>query len=538
MQTSATAYNVIATAEEAAAHLLRIKEAEESFLGFIKLMRPDWILQDFHLLLIDILDRLEKGTLTHPETGAPVRRVLINMPPRHGKSQLTTVMFTVYYMARKPTREVISTSYGDQLVQTFGRTIKDIVSDNLVRQVFPDFQMSDQWTAVDYWKTTMGGVYVAASMHGSVVGKGANLLLWDDPFKSRAEAESPTQRNRVWDSYVGSLHTRKQPELDGTPPIEIGILTRWHPDDIAGRIMETEEFKNGEWMVVSFPAIIDIDTPNERALWEARVPLAELKKMRRLNAREFEAQYQQRPFIEGGNLIKTSWFRTYDKADLPPLASLIIAADTAFKAKEENDWSVLLVAGMGQDGNIYILDVIRRKAEFPELKRLSTQTAALYRPKGLRGFYIEDKASGQSLIQELRNQSGIPVIPYKLVNDKVARTNAVSPLIEGGIVFVPRPDQAPWLEAFLKECEQFPAGAHDDQVDALTLALDVLSKINIGATQAINAPVHEMFVHHALMHVAGDMNKPIWPITYDGKLSEDFERMAASWGEPNFMSRA
>lgn len=537
MQTAATAYNVIATAEQAAAHLLRIKEAEESFLGFVKLMRPDWILQDFHHVMIDVLDKLEKGTLIHPKTGRPVRRVLFNLPPRHGKSQITTVMFTLYYMARKPTREIISTSYGDQLVQTFGRTIKDLAVDNLVHQAFPDFKMSDQWTAVDYWKTDAGGVYVGASMHGSVVGKGANLLLWDDPFKSRAEAESPTQRNKVWDSYVGSLHTRKQPELDGTPPIEIGILTRWHPDDIAGRIMETDEYKNGEWLVVSFPAIIDADTPDERALWEARVPLHELKKMQRLNKREFEAQYQQRPFVTGGNLLKTSWFRTYDKDDLPPLASLIISADTAFKKNEDNDWSVLLVAGMGQDGNIYILDVIRRKAEFPDLKRLAIQTSALYRPKGLRGFYIEDKASGQSLIQELKSQSGIPVIPYKLNADKVARANAVSPLIEGGIVFVPRPDQAPWLEAFLKECEQFPGGTHDDQVDALTLALDVLSKINVGATQAINAPVHEMFGHHALAHVVGDMNKPITRITYDGKLSADFERAAASWGEPSFMSR-
>lgn len=535
MQSAATAYNVTATAEAAAAHLLRLKEAEDSFLGFIKLMRPDWVLQDFHLKMIDVLDKLEKGTLIHPDTGRPVRRVLFNLPPRHGKSNITTIMFAIYYMARKPNREIISTSYGDDLVQSFGRTIKDIVSGNLVSQVFPDFALSDDWRAVDQWRTTMGGVYVATSMFGTPIGKGANLLLWDDPFKGRAEANSPTQRNKVWDAYVGSLHTRKQPEIDGTPPIEIGILTRWHPDDIAGRIEETDDFKNGEWLVVSFPAIIDIDTPNERALWEDRVPLAELKKMRRLNKREFEAQYQQRPYIEGGNLIKTSWFRTFDPDHLPAFNSLIIAADTAFKAKEDNDWSVLLVAAMGQDGNIYILDVIRRKLEFPELKRLAIQTTALYRPRGLRGFYIEDKASGQSLIQELKNQSGIPVIPYKVQNDKVARMNAISPLIEGGLVFLPPATHAPWLDVFLKEIEQFPGGAHDDQADALTLALDVLSRINVTATSLINNPVYDMLSAQSL--IPSDLNAPITASSFDGKLSDDFERSIASWGEPGFQSR-
>ena len=173
----------------------------------------------------------------------------------------------------------------------------------------------------------------------------------------------------------------------------------------------------------------------EEALWEERFPLEELKKRERLDPREFASLYQQSPYIKGGNLIKETWWRYADDVEC---SQIIISADTAFKKTEQADFSVLMVMGVDRNGDIHIIDVIRGKYDFPELKRMCITVNAKWRGKGLRGFYVEDKASGQSLIQELRNQSGVSVIPFKVNTDKVARLNSVTPLIEGGRVFLKR----------------------------------------------------------------------------------------------------
>ncbi|NBQ50264.1 MAG: hypothetical protein EBU35_06440 [Marivivens sp.] len=216
----------------------------------------------------------------------------------------------------------------------------------------------------------------------------------------------------------------------------------------------------------------------EKPLWPERFDLDELKRRERLNPREFASLYQQQPYVEGGNLIKTEWWQTYPE-DLQPdtFSTLVIGVDTAFKKTETADYSVAVVAGLDRNGDIYIVDIIRGKYDFPELKQRLIRLNNQWRGRGLRAMYIEDKASGQSLIQELKRESGMSIIPYKVVHDKVSRANAVLPLIEGGRVYLP--PQAQWLDAFIDEAVTFPNGNHDDQVDAMVIAVDVLSKTSI-----------------------------------------------------------
>ena len=505
---------------EAASLLLKAKRAEETFEHFIKYMQPDWDVPRFQLKLIECLHLLEQGELfpefweafkkrryaaarkaKRPQRGdrAPVRNVLITMPPRHAKSTFGSIYFPAYFMGRDPRRIVMSCSYNAELATDFGRKVRDVVRSNEFHQVFPNCRLSDETRAADNWATESGGRYYGVGIGGTTSGRAANLLNIDDPIKAREDADSPTQRNKTWDYYASALSTRLEPSHDGTPPIRVITLTRWHPDDLAGRVQQLKEWADGEWLHINFPAVREVDTgvqirnpelegknlslyttnkrwvyeKKEVPLWPERFPLEELNRKRELNEREFASLYQQSPYIKGGNLIKSTWW----KHDDPPkeFESLIIGADTAFKKTETSDYSVAITAGLSYNGDIHIIDVMRGKYEFPELKRALIALNARWRGNGLRGVHVEDKASGQSLIQELRNESGIAVIPRKVVNDKVARVNAVTDLIEGGRVFLPK--EAPWLDDFLQECVEFPDGAHDDQVDALSIVLDVLSRV-------------------------------------------------------------
>lgn len=531
------------SAASVAKHLLAVRDASESFGGFVKLMQPDWRSPPFQQEFIEILDALERREYD-------TNRVLINMPPRHAKSALATVLFPAYFMARDPRRYLMSGSYNAQLASDFGRQVRHTITDPRIMQAFPDIGLSKDSSAADVWRTDAGGAYFAVGIGGTTSGRPANALIIDDPIKSREEAESPTNRRKVWDYYTAALSTRLQPEIDGQDPIQIVVLTRWHPDDLGGRLMELEDWDEGLWTHVRFQAInqhqvklpaaeipatlakyanapdnpfakalsrrrtpsgdpllptlseekrIKALTPHiqiadeentdgtktltiERALWPERFSLEALHRQRRLNPRDFAALYQQEPYIEGGNLIKQSWWQEYEGTpETQAFQSIVIAADTAFKANEQADYSVAVTAGLDAAGDIYILDIMRRKLAFPDLKQALIHLNNRWRGKGLRGLYIEDKASGQSLIQELRRQSGIAVIAHKVVHDKVARLNAVLPLIEGGRVFLPK--SAPWLDDFLKEAISFPSGPHDDQIDALVIALDALSRTHISPDQ-------------------------------------------------------
>lgn len=503
------------TPQEAARHLAKLQKARDSFQGFVELLHPSFTFPPFQQDLISKLDALERHRLIHPDTGEPVYNLLVTMPPRHSKTTYTTIDFPSYYMLRRPSRYVLSVSYNQELSTTFGRQVRENITAPYPRQAFPTFEpaVPEARLGATDWTTTERGAYFATGMQGSTTGRAANLLIVDDPIKSRTEAESVTERNKAWDYYVSALSTRLQPEVDGSPPIQIVILTRWHPDDLAGRLQETRDWKAGRWLHVNYPAIVQrrhgaeirrdelpandpLFVPAERirnvkprhaqplvesALWPERFPLEKLLQFKGLNEREFASLYMQSPYVQGGNILKQSWWQKYRSADPPPTPIKILAVDTAFKQSTINDWSVVMLLGLTASGDILILDLIRERFEYPDLRQRLITENARHRGQGLRGIYIEDAASGQSLIQDLRREAGLSIIPRRVVPDKVSRLQAVTPLIQGGRVYLP--DEAPWLDDFLNEAVAFPSVKHDDQVDALSLGLDALSLMG-GANQS------------------------------------------------------
>jgi predicted phage terminase large subunit-like protein len=448
-------------------YLLKVRAAESSYLSYLQLRYPDRQFPPFQLQLIDTLDKLEKGTLG-------TQNLLITMPPRHGKSEYGTVNFPTYYMGRDPRRYVMSSSYNAILAADFGKQARNISEERLTAQIFPTMRVSPDSRASDVWRTTQNGAYFGVGLDGTTSGRPANCLIVDDPFKSREDADSATMRNKVWNFYTSALSTRLQPTADNKPPIQIVILTRWHPDDLAGRLMQTEDWKNGLWTHINFEARSG-NPP--AALWPERFNLDWLSRREALNPREFASLYQQTPYVQGGNLIHDDWWRYYEPNDPNAYVCTAVAVDSAHKLKSHNDPSVALVGGLTRDGDIHLLDILRARLEFPELKQRLIQLNTKYRSRQLRGFYIEDRASGQSLIQELKRESGVPVIPYKVTHDKIARVSAILPHLEAGRVFLP--NYSPWTTDFKRECAEFPSSKHDDQVDALAILIDVLSKMHV-----------------------------------------------------------
>lgn len=459
--------------EDIARLLMLRRAASQSFLAFVQLVCPKFELAPFQLELIDVLDRLEKRTLGK-------LNLLITMPPRHGKSWIASELFPAYCAMRDPEQYTLAVSYGSDLAQKFGRRVRDICQDPAAAAAFPNFGMSKTSSAVDDWMTTSSGAYYACGVGGGTTGRPANLLLIDDPIKNRTEADSASNRNKLWGYYNSSLVNRKQPTNDGRPPIEVLIQTRWHPDDLAGRIMTSDDWQDGDWHHIDFPAISASGSP----LWPERFDIDYLTKMQRRDPREFAALYQQQPYVAGGDMIKTNWFNTYRPQDLPAsFQSTILTVDSAFSTKTSADPSVIMQLGLSHTGDIYILNVIRERIDYPSLKRRLIGENARLRGRGLRGIYIEEFSAGAVLVQELKKTPGLAVIPYRTygargkATDKVTRLSSVLPLIEGGRVFIP--EDADWLDDFIEEAQGFPNTKHDDQIDALAMGLDILNKIPI-----------------------------------------------------------
>ncbi|MFZ9048613.1 MAG: phage terminase large subunit [Poseidonia sp.] len=480
--------------------LQKLKHAQNSFEGFVRLIQPDWDIPQFHLDLIETLDKFGKDQW-------PTKNLLITMPPRHSKSTYCTQLFPAWYMLSKPERYVMSSSYNSELAKGFGRGVRDLFNHPQAQAAFPRSKISRHTRSASQWATQSGGEYFGVGLGSTTTGRPANLLIVDDPIKSRAEAESMTQRNQTWDFYVSGLSTRLQPEEDGTPPRQCVVLTRWHPDDLAGRIMQSYDWQDGLWHHINLPAIrtetiqkkrwlLPVDHPErvpqkkcdpkdttfpieqEVALWPERFDVKTLKRFERQNPRDFAALYQQMPFVKGGNLFRTDWWQTYDEHSMPKeWSSIIIGVDTAYTKTSRSDYSVAVITGLTHTGDMYILDVIRMRAEMPDFKRRLINLNSVWRGRGLRGIYIEAgaAASGATLLQELRRETPLNVLPYKNGRaDKVTRASSIAPFIEGGRVFLPA--QAPWLDDFVEECTQFPDGKHDDQVDAMVIAIDQLSR--------------------------------------------------------------
>lgn len=430
--------------------------ARRRLLDFCLVTKPGYQASWHHRLIAKELEAVERGDID---------RLMILMPPRHGKSEEASIRFPAWFLGRNPDRRVISCSYNAALSADFGRKARNLVDSPIYRAIFPEIKLSADSKAALSWDI-MGsddGGYIGAGVGGPITGRGGDILIIDDPIKNAEDADSITYREKIWEWYTSTAYTR----LEKGGAI-ILILTHWHDDDLAGRLRKAEKDGGDKWHILSLPAIAEEDDEYRKegeALWPGRFDLDALERIKvAVGSRFWTALYQQRPDIKGGAIFKREWWRFY--RELPEYEHRVHSWDTGFKKGEENDPSVCLTMNKCEDG-YYISNVFRERLEFPELRR---QALARYDAESPDEVLIEDKASGQSLIQELQRDSALPIIPYKVDRDKVARANAASPMVEAGKVFLP--ESAPWVDDFITECAQFPVGTHDDQVDAMTQAID------------------------------------------------------------------
>jgi predicted phage terminase large subunit-like protein len=416
---------------------------------------PPFELAAHHRTIIEKLEAVEHGE---------IRRLMIFMPPRHGKSLLATQMFPAWYLGRHPDRFVISASYGQELADDFGRRVRSLIGSPMQETLFPACRLADDSASMRRFNTQVGGSYFAVGRGGSITGRGAHLLLLDDLLKDREEAYSNTIRRGLHEWYTHVAYTRLQPGA-----AIVLIETRWHEDDLAGRLLREHPDEN--WVVVTLPAIAEVDESFRRAgeaLWPERFPLTELQRIRQsIGSAAWASLYQQRPSAAEGAIFKRAWVRTYREP--PQTCERIVQSwDTAFKTGAENDYSVVTTWGSTGIGH-YLLSLWRARVEFPELKRQVSTQADQWKPHAI---LVEDKASGQSLIQELKLATRFPIFPVKADSDKRARAEAVTPLFEAGRIFIP--ESAPWVQDYIDELTAFPAGVHDDAVDSTTQALNYL----------------------------------------------------------------
>jgi len=418
-----------------------------------------------------------------------IDRLILALPPRHGKSMTVTESFPAWYLLRNPDRRVIEVSYSDEFAQRFGRANRRKVADFGPELFGYGVQLGNasvtNWSVADH----RGGL-ISSGVGGSITGEGADLLVIDDPIKNRAEASNPTMRDRLWREWQHTLLTRLSPS-----GAVILIQTRWHEDDLAGRLISEEPDR---WTVVNLPALAEEDDALGREVGETLWPeggfdseWAEQRK-KEVGSFAWAALYQQRPSPEEGGLFKRSWWRHY--TDIPSyLARIVISWDMTFKETVGGSFVVGQVWGaIGPDR--YLLDQVRRRMDFVETVN-AVQNLSEKWPEAT-AVYIEDKANGPAVISALKKV--VPgIIPDTPKGPKIARWHAVTPLVEAGNIYLPDPNMQPWVHEFIEETANAPAGATDDQLDAMSQALlrlrgNYLSKATrglaaVGRTQAREA---------------------------------------------------
>jgi predicted phage terminase large subunit-like protein len=384
-------------------------------------------------------------------------RLMIFCPPRHGKTEMTTLHWPSYLLEKYPDKRIIVAAYNQLLANKFSRRIRRLTESRMY--------LSKDRTAVEEWETEQNGSLRAVGIGGGITGQGGDWIIIDDPIKSRLEANSKTYRDRVWEWYLDDLYTRLEPNAK-----IILIMTRWHHDDLAGRILASEEKE--AWKVISLPAIAEendqLGRQVGRALCSDRYNEKDLYRIKTVLGRNFDALYQQRPSPESGSIFFKSHFQYYQPEDLPKPEFVLQSWDTAFKTGEENDYTVGTTWHYAEK-KILLVDRWKKKAPFSEVQAIIKLEAARHKPDVI---VIEDKASGQSLIEEFKRDSNLPILPFNPERDKISRAYAITPIIDNGQLYLPV--HADWLDDFIETVITFPFGEFDDDVDSMTMAIRYL----------------------------------------------------------------
>jgi len=431
-------------------------KAKEDFLSFVKCVWPEFIEGAHHRHIAKKFNDLATGKIT---------RLIVNMPPRHTKSEFASFLLPAWMVGRNPKLKIIQATHTGELAIRFGRKAKNLIDSPDYHKIFQT-RLQEDSQAAGRWETAQGGEYFAAGVGGAITGRGADLLIIDDPH-SEQDALSPTAMENAYEWYTSGPRQRLQPGAK-----IVLVMTRWSKKDLTGILLKNQtEIKGDQWEVVEFPAILD-HGPKPEAVWPEYWKLDELEKVKAtLPVGKWNAQWMQRPTSEEGALIKREWWRKWDEDYIPNLHYVIQSYDTAYLKKETADFSAITTWGVfypneDSPANLILIDAIKGRYEFPELRRIALDQYKYWNPESV---IVEAKAAGLPLTYELR-QMDIPVqnfTPSK-GNDKHVRVNTCAPLFESGMIWAP--DQK-FAEEVIEECAAFPHGDHDDLVDSTTQAI-------------------------------------------------------------------
>ena len=427
---------------------------QTDFLSFVKHVWPDFIEGSHHKRIADKFNKLASGE---------IKRLIINMPPRHTKSEFGSYLLPAWMVGKNPKLKIIQSTNTTELSVRFGRKAKALIDSPEYQKVFKT-KLREDSQAAGKWETAQGGEYYAAGVGSAITGRGADLLIIDDPH-SEQDAMNAQALERTYEWYTSGPRQRLQP--GGSI---IVIMTRWNEKDLTGRLLNAQkEVKADQWHVVEFPAIM----PSGEPVWPEYWKLEDLESVKAsIPLSKWNAQYMQNPTSEEGALIKREWWKPWEADELPPLEHVIQSYDTAFMKKQTADYSAITTWGVfrpNEDSppNLILVDAVKARYEFPELRRVALEQYGYWNPETV---IIESKASGLPLTYELRKM-GIPVINFtpSKGNDKHTRVNAVSPMFESGLIWAPK--EMEFAQEVIEECAAFPYGDHDDLVDSMTQAL-------------------------------------------------------------------
>jgi predicted phage terminase large subunit-like protein len=442
--------------------LEKLKERElcqDKFIKFAEKVWPTFISGAHHKRMAEAFERVASGKC---------KRLIINMPPRHTKSEFASYLLPAWFLGKFPHKKVIQSSNTGELAVGFGRKVRNLVDSEVYSEIFPNLALQADSKAAGRWNTSKGGDYFAIGVGGTVTGKGADLLIIDDPHSEQEAAMAavnPEVYDKVYEWYTSGPRQRLQP--GGAIII---VMTRWAQRDLTGQVLKSAAQRSGEdWEVIEFPAIL----PSGNPLWPQFWSIEELLALREeLPNAKWQAQYQQNPVGNESAIVKRDWWKWWEKDDPPSCEFILQSWDTAFEKTQRADYSAGTTWGIfscEEDNfapNIILLNTYKKRVEFPELKRDVLKEYNEYEPDAL---IVEKKASGAPLIYDLRAM-GVPVQEFTpgKGQDKIARLNSVSDIIASGKVWIPR---TRWAEELVDEIAAFPSGEHDDLVDATTLAL-------------------------------------------------------------------
>ena len=437
------------------AQLERNEACQENFLHFVRRMWPDFITGRHHKIIAEKLERVAKGEL---------KRLIINMAPRHTKSEFASFLFPAWMMGRNPSMKIIQATHTTELAVNFGRKTKNLIDNEEYKEVFPDVKLAADSKASGRWDTSSGGMYYAVGVGSNLAGRGGDLVVIDDPH-SEQTAMSAKGFDDAWDWYTGGPRQRLQP--GGSIVL---VQTRWSEKDMTGQLIRAmaKDPLADQWEIVELPAIFEDGKPCWPEFWS----LEDLTAVRAsIPPSKWNAQYQQNPPGEENAIIPREWWNKWEQEQVPQLQYVIQSYDTAFSKRETSDFSAITTWGVfypveGEGPNLILLDSKKGRWDFPELKEIALELYSFWEPDSV---IVEAKASGMPLTQEMR-QTGIPVINFtpSRGNDKVSRVHAVSPLFEAGMVWAP---DKTFAEELIEEVAAFPNGEYDDLVDSMTQAL-------------------------------------------------------------------